>query len=150
VESSQELQCLNAATKQNGTSWRGNFNYWSSGTQQGCRGAWNWCSRTGPRPFDDSFAPWDSGQPDNKGGREDCIHLRLANSSSSGPKGFFLNDRNCTNKYVLACKVRLMILSYVIILSFCLVVYDSTVNHLNFREIHLVWRLAIHWTAPLA
>lgn len=102
MNSIQELDCLNAATKQN-TTWRGNFNYWTSGTQQGCKGAWSWCSKSDSSSFND-VAPWDNGQPDNKGGQEDCIHLRLA-KLISGPTGFFLNDRNCTNKYVLACKV---------------------------------------------
>lgn len=110
MDSLQELQCLNGTFAQNGT-WRGNFNYWSSGTQQGCKGEFTWCSRSGPRSFDESAVLWDKGQPDDKGGREDCIHLRLVNSSS-GLTGFYLNDRNCTNKYVLACKVNYLYFNF--------------------------------------
>jgi len=44
---------------------------------------------------------WELGQPDNLGGRQDCGHLKNIKGS-----GLFLTDRNCTDKYILACKVR--------------------------------------------
>jgi len=90
----QEQKCLSDVTK---TNWTLNFNYWTGGTQQGCRGSWRWCGGGGG-VFDD-LVQWESGQPDNKGGRQDCVHLRLNNSN------FLLTDRNCTDKYILACKV---------------------------------------------
>jgi hypothetical protein len=48
---------------------------------------------------------WDKDQPDNKGGREDCIHLKLKKDAKGLPQEFVLTDRNCTDKYILACKV---------------------------------------------
>jgi len=93
VDSVQKQKCLSDVSKSN---WTLNFNYWTGGTQQGCRGAWRWCG--GPGTFDD-LVQWEPGQPDNKGGRQDCLHLRLNNSN------FLLTDRNCSDKYILACQV---------------------------------------------
>jgi hypothetical protein len=103
IETVRELNCLSNLTK-NGT-WTGNLNYWTGGTQRDCRGSWSWCGKDGARVFNDDIT-WDKNQPDNKGGREDCIHLRLKKNNVTGrPEEFVLTDRNCTDKYVLACKV---------------------------------------------
>jgi hypothetical protein len=98
IDSAPEQRCLSTLAK--GSNWTGNFNYWTGGTQQDCRGSWAWCGgAAGTRAVDDSIQ-WEEGQPDNLGGRQDCIHLKNIKGS-----GFFLTDRNCTNKYILACKV---------------------------------------------
>jgi Lectin C-type domain len=102
IDSVRELKCLSDVTK-NGT-WNGNFNYWTGGTQKDCRGSWSWCGKDGARMFNDGVA-WEKDQPDNKGGREDCIHLKLKKNATGQPQEFLLTDRNCTDKYVLACKV---------------------------------------------
>jgi hypothetical protein len=102
IESTKELKCLSDVTK-NGT-WTGNFNYWTGGTQKDCRGSWTWCGRAGAMLFHDDVT-WDKDQPDNKGGNEDCIHLKLKKDTSGKPVEFVLTDRNCTDRYVLACKV---------------------------------------------
>jgi hypothetical protein len=104
IESAKELKCLSDVTK-NGT-WTGNFNYWTGGTQKDCRGSWTWCGRAGAMMFNDDVT-WDKDQPDNKGGNEDCIHLKLKKDASGKPQEFVLTDRNCSDKYVLACKVLL-------------------------------------------
>jgi Lectin C-type domain len=103
IDSLKELKCLSNVTK-NGT-WTGNFNYWTGGTQKDCRGSWTWCGKEGARVFNDDVT-WDKNQPDNKGGNEDCIHLKLKKNNVTGqPQEFILTDRNCSDKYVLACKV---------------------------------------------
>lgn len=107
IESVNELQCLSNVTK-NGT-WKGNLNYWTAGTQtqRDCRGSWSWCAKEGASPLNDDVT-WEKGQPDNKGGREDCIHLKLTkNAAGNMTLDFVLTDRICTDKYVLACKVRI-------------------------------------------
>jgi len=105
INSVQELKCLSNLT-QNGT-WKGNSNYWTAGTQKDCRGSWSWCGKEGTIMLKDNIT-WDKDQPDNKGGREDCIHLKLKKNNTTGSaQEFVLTDRNCKDKYVLACKVLL-------------------------------------------
>ncbi|XP_059486554.1 mucin-5AC-like isoform X2 [Neocloeon triangulifer] len=96
IESAQEQTCLSKFTRNN---WTYNFNYWTAGTQQGCRGRWSWCSGAGLLDLNDSLT-WSSAQPDNKAGNEECLHMRLFQNSS----GVVLSDRNCSDKYVIACK----------------------------------------------
>jgi hypothetical protein len=98
LESTTEQECLSNLTKS--SNWTGNYNYWSGGTQQSCRNSWSWCGNAaGPRAIMDEIK-WEKGQPDNMGGRQDCGHLKNINGS-----GLFMTDRNCTDKYILACKV---------------------------------------------
>jgi hypothetical protein len=98
LDSVSEQNCLSTTAKS--ANWTGNFNYWTGGTQQECRGTWGWCGNAaGPRGIQDEIK-WDVGQPDNLGGRQDCIHLKIDIT-----KGLLLTDRNCTDKYILACKV---------------------------------------------
>jgi hypothetical protein len=93
-----EQECLSNMTKS--TNWTGNQNYWAGGTQKDCRDTWGWCGgAAGPRGISDDIM-WDVGQPDNLGGRQDCVHLKNVKG-----KGLRLTDRNCTDKYILACKV---------------------------------------------
>jgi len=95
LDSVQEQQCLSDLNLTL------NYNYWTGGTQQGCRGAWRWCGGVGEGVRGvDHLLKWDKGQPDNKGGREDCLHLKKSNVS-----GILLTDRNCTDRYIFACKV---------------------------------------------
>ena len=42
---------------------------------------------------------WAQNQPDNQAGAEDCVHMRLLQS------GIVLADKNCSNKYIVACEV---------------------------------------------
>jgi hypothetical protein len=44
---------------------------------------------------------WAQGQPDNKTGRETCVHLRIFQNIS----GAVLTDRECKDKFIYACKV---------------------------------------------
>jgi hypothetical protein len=105
IENARELECLSKMTK-NGT-WNGNLNYWTAGTQRDCRGSWLWCGNDGASVVN-ADVPWDKDQPDNRGGREDCIHLKLKKDASGKLDMFVLTDRNCTDKYILACKVNVV------------------------------------------
>lgn len=102
IDSSSEQKCLSEFTK-NGI-WKGNYNYWTGGTQQDCRDSWSWCSKDGAKMFNDEVS-WEKGQPDNNSSREDCIHLKLTKTSKGLPDAFVLTDRKCSDKYVFACKV---------------------------------------------
>jgi hypothetical protein len=94
-----EMTCLSEKTP----NWTLNFNYWTGGLQQSCWGQWSWCSPDGPEPLKKGLH-WMQGQPDNAQGNEGCIHSRVFKNSS----GFAISDRNCSHKYVMACKVELI------------------------------------------
>jgi len=81
--------------------WKGNHNYWTSGTQKGSKGQWWWCKQDGSATSFSTDLIWEKGQPDNKGGNEDCTHLRFIMNTT----GTILSDRNCTSKYIFACEV---------------------------------------------
>jgi hypothetical protein len=80
--------------------WTLNYNYWTSGTQKGCSGQWSWCGVEGGEGIEDLIA-WEKGQPDNKGGLEDCVHLRLFPNAT----GARLTDRSCSSRMIFACEV---------------------------------------------
>jgi hypothetical protein len=85
LDSVTEQDCLSKLTVS--TNWTGNSNYWTGGTA------------AGPSDIVDALK-WESGQPDNLVGRQDCIHLKNIKGA-----GLRLTDRNCTDRYILACKV---------------------------------------------
>jgi len=70
LDSLQEQQCL---TTLNATL---NYNYWTGGTQQGCRGSWKWCGGEVVVRSVDDFLKWEKGQPDNKGGNAQTAELK--------------------------------------------------------------------------
>jgi Lectin C-type domain len=78
--------------------WPYNMNFWTGGTQKGCQGQWGWCGAGGGIGDD---IKWEKGQPDNKGGQENCVHMRFVLNAT----GTIITDRNCTNKYIYACEV---------------------------------------------
>ncbi|CAB3382127.1 Hypothetical predicted protein [Cloeon dipterum] len=85
----------------NTTTWKANFNYWTSGTWKGSPvGLWSWCEPSGPAIFDHGLT-WERGQPDNKNGNESCVHFRFIMNST----GTVLTDRNCSNSLIYACKM---------------------------------------------
>jgi len=106
IETLQEQQCLNNLTKKD---WKGNYNYWTGGSQQGCKGVWGWCDPEGIKPLDSlGTLQWETGQPDDKGGNQDCVHLKYMVTAGKVPvKGFFLTDRNCSDRYIFACEVKI-------------------------------------------
>ncbi|XP_065345464.1 uncharacterized protein LOC135943002 [Cloeon dipterum] len=84
----------------NTTTWKANFNYWTSGTWKGSPvGLWSWCEPSGPVIFDQGLT-WERGQPDNRNGNESCVHFRFIMNST----GTVLTDRNCSNSLIYACK----------------------------------------------
>jgi Lectin C-type domain len=102
LDSASEQQCLSKVTTDK--DWKGNFNYWSGGTQQDCRGSWGWCAAGAAPKFVSDELKWEPGQPDNLSGREDCMHLK--NFVMAGM--LMLTDRNCTDRYIFACKVQIV------------------------------------------
>jgi Lectin C-type domain len=80
--------------------WTYNFNYWTGATQRGCKGQWAWCTGLSIAPLPDNLT-WGFNQPDNRAGGDDCIQMRLMQNST----GVALFDRNCSDKFVIACEV---------------------------------------------
>ena len=81
--------------------WTLNLNYWTAGRQQGCWGEWGWCHAASGAALADDLL-WLSGQPDND--KEGCVHLRIFTNGSK----VALSDRNCSSKFAIACKVRII------------------------------------------
>ncbi|XP_059482987.1 C-type mannose receptor 2-like [Neocloeon triangulifer] len=96
IESAEEQKCLTNLTA---TDWKLNFNYWTGGTQRGCKGQWRWCG-SGPSTIKNEIA-WAPGQPDNLKGNQSCIHMQIFTDTKIGLR---LTDRNCTDSYVFACQ----------------------------------------------
>jgi hypothetical protein len=94
-----EMQCV---SKEMSSNWTLNQNYWTAATQQSCWGQWSWCTVDGPLPLGQGMQ-WADKQPDNAQGIEGCVHLRVFKNGSLPA----LSDRNCSQKYFLACKVRI-------------------------------------------
>jgi len=80
--------------------WKYNLNYWTGGSQSGCKGEWAWCSGSEVADLPDNLT-WAFNQPDNKAGADDCLQMRLFQNKS----GIALADRNCADKFVIACEV---------------------------------------------
>ena len=87
---------------QKSDSWPYNFNYWTGATQKGCKGQWAWCSGLSKSPLPDNLT-WGFNQPDNKAGGDNCIQMRLMQNKT----GISLFDRNCSDKFVIACEVNI-------------------------------------------
>jgi len=90
--------------------WQYNFNYWTGATQKGCKGQWGWCSGSEILPLPDNLT-WAFNQPDNRNGADDCLQMRLFQNKS----GIALYDRNCSDKFVIACEVHLTIVSRIFV-----------------------------------
>jgi hypothetical protein len=80
--------------------WKYNFNYWTGGTARSCKGQWSWCAGADSVAFPDNL-PWALNQPDNRAGADDCVHMRFLQNAT----GIVLADKNCSDKYVVACEV---------------------------------------------
>jgi len=83
--------------------WKFNFNYWTGGTQRSCKGQWSWCAGAESVPFPVNLT-WAYNQPDNRAGADDCVHMRILQNAT----GIVLLDKNCSDKYVVACEVTQM------------------------------------------
>ncbi|XP_059482888.1 uncharacterized protein LOC132201040 [Neocloeon triangulifer] len=101
LETPAEQECFEKYTL-SAINWTLNFNYWTAGTQRGCAGQWSWCDPGNNYLSLGDNLKWEIGQPDNKGGKEDCVHLRILLNST----GTVLTDRNCTSKYIFLCEAK--------------------------------------------
>ncbi|CAB3388245.1 Hypothetical predicted protein [Cloeon dipterum] len=100
IDNADEQTGLKGLTVRFKDDWKMNFNYWTSGTWQGSpQKMWSWCEPNGPTVFPPGLI-WEAGQPDNRDGNETCVHFRFILNST----GAIMTDRNCTSKYVFACK----------------------------------------------
>jgi hypothetical protein len=61
-----------------------------------------WCSANETSVLLADHVRWQPGQPDNLGGNQKCIHLKMATSMWQAE----ITDRNCTAKFPFACQVR--------------------------------------------
>jgi hypothetical protein len=93
--------------------WKGNLNYWTGGVQSCTKtGVWEHCVASQTLEITQNLT-WGQGQPDSGlHGKENCMHLRIYQNAS----GAVLTDRNCKDKYILACKV----------ISVLLIIYSIT------------------------
>ncbi|CAB3388244.1 Hypothetical predicted protein [Cloeon dipterum] len=104
MDNADEQTGLKGLTVRFKDDWKMNFNYWTSGTWQGSpQKMWSWCEPNGPTVFPPGLI-WEAGQPDNRDGNETCVHFRFILNST----GAIMTDRNCTSKYVFACKGNLV------------------------------------------
>jgi hypothetical protein len=90
--------------------WILNYNYWTAGMKNSCNSSFSWClSATADTITQTSSSlAWDTNQPDNLGGNEACLHLKILKTG-----GLKLTDKNCANKFIVACKVfRLFLIKY--------------------------------------
>ncbi|CAB3370379.1 Hypothetical predicted protein [Cloeon dipterum] len=96
----EQLGLTNLTIVYNNRTWKANFNYWTSGTQNGSpQGHWSWCEPNGPTVFPPGLT-WERGQPDNKNDSESCVHFRFILNST----GTIMTDRSCESKLIFACK----------------------------------------------
>lgn len=84
------------------TTWRWNSNYWTWGFRlnKSTSENFHWCNAD-VLEVSSSVVQWHSGQPDNLGGNQRCMHLRVLTNVSK----MVVSDRNCSDKYVYACEV---------------------------------------------
>jgi Lectin C-type domain len=108
--------------------WKYNLNYWTGGTQQGSQGQWSWCGKQTVVSLSNDLK-WEPGQPDNKGGSEDCLHLRFVLCNETGA---IISDRNCADKYIYACEV---LTFYCQIFSIYLIVSFAISNRVSLEKL---------------
>jgi len=70
---------------------------------QGCKGFWGWCAGSVFQPFTANLS-WDAGQPEFAKEKDNCLHLRIFQNSTET----LLSDRECKDKYIFACKAKIV------------------------------------------
>jgi hypothetical protein len=103
--------------------WKGPLNYWTAGRRSGnTNGTFMWCSLESSTQLNINHSSWQQGQPDNLGGQQNCLHLKILKTVSKTE----ISDRNCTSKFSFACQVG----SYNLIRSICHIIYWQSFNYL--------------------
>jgi len=72
--------------------------YWTSGSDIGCEGAYGWC--TVNKLIRDKESKWAAGEPDNKQNSEHCVSIAMNKTSG------LLMDKDCSNKLKYICEAR--------------------------------------------
>lgn len=85
-----------------GQRWKSMQNFWTGGVRrENSSGQFQWCTSNGSSDFVSSYVEWQNGQPDNLGGQQNCLHLKIIKAISATA----LSDRNCSLKFSFACQV---------------------------------------------
>jgi len=93
INSERHARHPTGLSKYNKTTQPGDF--WTSGTDAGCESAHGWCSVN--KLFRET--KWAPGQPDNLGGKENCVAVSVEN------KAALLKDETCIQKFRYICEV---------------------------------------------
>ncbi|XP_059489868.1 uncharacterized protein LOC132205048 isoform X2 [Neocloeon triangulifer] len=94
-ESPAKLECFrNMVSK-----WKFNANYWTSGLRFNDRN-FGWCVKNDTVLMDGVNLPWAAGNPDNRNGTENCLHLKVNRTRAD----FLFSNRICTSLQFLACQ----------------------------------------------
>jgi len=83
--------------------WTGNLNYWTGGFQE-CRGRMGSCAGENFVPIAENLT-WAPNQPNLLKEGANCLHMRIHKNASSTA----LSARNCSDKFIYACEVSLLI-----------------------------------------
>jgi len=68
--------------------------YWTSASDEGCENAFGWCA-VNKLVWK---GVWETGQPDNLGGKENCVGLNLDTSKAE------IRDEDCTKQMLYICE----------------------------------------------
>jgi hypothetical protein len=76
-----------------------------------CNSSFSWCLSATTETIKEisNSLDWDKNQPDNLGGNETCLHLKILKTG-----GLKLTDKNCASKFIVACKVFFLILTNIL------------------------------------
>ncbi|XP_017771193.1 PREDICTED: macrophage mannose receptor 1-like [Nicrophorus vespilloides] len=107
IDSNEEFDKIHEFVK-NKTEYKNNQDLWTSGTMKDA-GQFNWMYTGNPV----SVSRWHTGQPNNYGGKQFCLHMWLDKNQ------FRLNDMECFKENVAAkMNLKLLVISLVAFCSF--------------------------------
>lgn len=85
-----------------GSTWKSLHQFWVGGKRSETdQEKFIWCTPNGSQELKNDTIQWQNGQPDNLGGNQNCLHLRILTNVSQA----VLSDRSCSQLYPYACQV---------------------------------------------